>query len=90
MAETQEEAVAAVKDMLEGDAFGESGKQIVIEEMLYGEEASIHVIASGEVHLSPGQSGSQESWRRRYRTEHWGHGGIHTNKQSNSRNSVTD
>ena len=48
MAETQEEAVAAVKDMLEGDAFGASGKEIVIEETLYGEEASIHVIASGE------------------------------------------
>lgn len=48
MAETQEEAVTAVKDMLEGDAFGSSGKEIVIEETLYGEEASIHVICSGE------------------------------------------
>lgn len=48
MAGTQAEAVAAVKDMLEGDAFGASGKEIVIEETLYGEEASIHVIASGE------------------------------------------
>ena len=48
MAETQSEAVAAVKDMLEGDAFGSSGKEIVIEETLYGEEASIHVICSGE------------------------------------------
>lgn len=47
MAETQQEAIDAVKDMLEGDAFGESGKEIVIEETLYGEEASIHVIASG-------------------------------------------
>lgn len=48
MAETQEAAVAAVKDMLEGDAFGNSGREIVIEETLYGEEASIHVIVSGE------------------------------------------
>lgn len=48
MAETQEAAVAAVKDMLEGDAFGGSGREIVIEEMLHGEEASIHVIVSGE------------------------------------------
>ncbi|MFU8847090.1 MAG: phosphoribosylamine--glycine ligase [Opitutales bacterium] len=57
LAETQDEAVAAVKDMLEGDAFGSSGKEIVIEEMLYGEEASIHVIASGEdyVCLPPSQ-----------------------------------
>ena len=52
LAETQEEAVTAVKDMLEGDAFGSSGREIVIEEMLYGEEASIHVIASGEDFLS--------------------------------------
>ncbi|MGB0416263.1 MAG: phosphoribosylamine--glycine ligase [Coraliomargarita sp.] len=47
MAETQDEAIAAVKDMLEGGAFGESGNEIVIEETLYGEEASIHVITSG-------------------------------------------
>ena len=57
MAETQDEAIAAVKDMLEGDAFGSSGKEIVIEATLYGEEASIHVIASGEdfVCLPPSQ-----------------------------------
>jgi phosphoribosylamine--glycine ligase len=48
MAETQEAAIAAVKDMLEGAAFGSSGQEIVIEETLYGEEASIHVIVSGE------------------------------------------
>ncbi len=48
IAETDEEAVAAVKDMLEGNAFGESGHEIVIEEMLYGEEVSIHAIVSGE------------------------------------------
>ena len=34
--------------MLEGGAFGQSGQEIVIEEMLFGEEASIHVITSGE------------------------------------------
>jgi phosphoribosylamine--glycine ligase len=51
MAETQDDAIAAVKDMLEGDAFGSSGKEIVIEETLYGEEASIHVIVSGEDYL---------------------------------------
>lgn len=51
MAETHDEAVAAVKDMLAGDAFGSSGQEIVIEETLYGEEASIHVIASGEDYL---------------------------------------
>jgi phosphoribosylamine--glycine ligase len=57
MAETQEEAEAAVKDMLEGGAFGSSGAEIVIEETLYGEEASIHAIVSGEdfVCLPPSQ-----------------------------------
>lgn len=48
MAETQEEAVEAVKGMLEGGDFGDSGSEIVIEETLYGEEASIHVITSGD------------------------------------------
>ncbi|WP_269523418.1 phosphoribosylamine--glycine ligase [Coraliomargarita parva] len=57
MAETQEEAIAAVKDMLEGGAFGQSGAEIVIEETLYGEEASIHAIVSGDnfVCLPPSQ-----------------------------------
>lgn len=57
MAETQEEAIAAVKDMLEGGAFGDSGAEIVIEETLYGEEASIHAIVSGDsfVCLPPSQ-----------------------------------
>jgi phosphoribosylamine--glycine ligase len=57
MAETQDEAIAAVKDMLEGNAFGDSGHEIVIEETLYGEEASIHAIVSGDdfVCLPPSQ-----------------------------------
>ena len=57
MAQTQAEAIAAVHDMLKGNAFGSSGKEIVIEETLYGEEVSIHVIASGQkfVCLPPSQ-----------------------------------
>ncbi len=51
MAETQAEAEAAVREMLEGGAFGDSGREIVIEEMLEGEEASIHAIVSGEDYL---------------------------------------
>lgn len=51
MAETKEEAESAVKAMLQGQTFGSSGKEIVIEETLYGEEASIHVIVSGEDYL---------------------------------------
>jgi len=48
MAENREEAEAAVRDMLEAGAFGESGAEIVIEERLVGEEASIHAIVSGD------------------------------------------
>ena len=57
IAKTDEEAVAAVKDMLESNAFGKSGHEIVIEEMLYGEEMSIHAIVSVEdyVCLPPSQ-----------------------------------
>ena len=63
MAETQAEAEAAVKDMLEGGAFGESGAEIVIEETLYGEEASIHAITSGQdfVCLPPSQDHKRAS-----------------------------
>jgi phosphoribosylamine--glycine ligase len=48
MAETDAEARDAVHAMLEGDAFGDSGKEVVIEEWLRGEEASIHAITSGD------------------------------------------
>jgi phosphoribosylamine--glycine ligase len=48
MAETDAEARAAVHAMLEEDAFGDSGKEVVIEEWLRGEEASIHAITSGQ------------------------------------------
>ena len=48
MAQTQKEAIEAVKDMLEGQAFGQSGREIVIEETLYGEEVSIHAVVSGD------------------------------------------
>jgi phosphoribosylamine--glycine ligase len=41
------EAEAAVKMMLEGGAFGASGKRILIEDCLHGEETSIHLVVSG-------------------------------------------
>jgi phosphoribosylamine--glycine ligase len=40
LAQTNDEAVAAVKDMLAGNKFGDAGARVVIEEFLYGEEAS--------------------------------------------------
>ncbi len=47
IAQTQAEALAAVKDMLIGNAFGEAGARVVIEEFLEGEEASFIVMADG-------------------------------------------
>jgi len=47
VARTEEEAVAAVEDMLSGNAFGEAGSQVVVEEFLEGEEASFIVMADG-------------------------------------------
>ncbi|MFL0801786.1 MAG: phosphoribosylamine--glycine ligase [Agarilytica sp.] len=40
-------AETAIKDMLSGNAFGEAGCRVVIEEFLEGEEASFIVIADG-------------------------------------------
>ncbi len=51
LAETEDEAISAVKDMLAGNSFGEAGHRVVIEEFLTGEEASIIVIADGENYL---------------------------------------
>jgi len=48
VAETLDQAEEAVKDMLSGNAFGEAGCRVVIEEFLDGEEASFIVIADGE------------------------------------------
>jgi phosphoribosylamine--glycine ligase len=48
VAQTKEEAEAAVRDMLEGGKFGNSGSQILIEDCLYGEETSILVVVSGK------------------------------------------
>ncbi len=48
VAMTQEEAEAAVRDMLAGNAFGEAGHRVVIEEFLEGEEASFIVMVDGK------------------------------------------
>ncbi|MEH6579218.1 MAG: phosphoribosylamine--glycine ligase [Amphritea sp.] len=48
VAMTLEEAEAAVKDMLAGNAFGEAGHRVVIEEFLDGEEASFIVMVDGK------------------------------------------
>ena len=52
VAMTEEEANEAVKDMLAGNAFGEAGHRVVIEEFLDGEEASFICMVDGE-HILP-------------------------------------
>ncbi len=47
VAGTRDEAVAAVTDMLSGNAFGEAGSRVVIEEFLTGEEASFLAFTDG-------------------------------------------
>ncbi|WP_339899893.1 phosphoribosylamine--glycine ligase [uncultured Gilvimarinus sp.] len=48
VAETLEQAEDAVRDMLSGNAFGDAGCRVVIEEFLSGEEASFIVMVDGE------------------------------------------
>ncbi len=48
VAETLEQAEEAVKDMLSGNAFGDAGCRVVIEEFLAGEEASFIVMVDGK------------------------------------------
>lgn len=47
VAMTLTEAEDAIKDMLAGNAFGEAGSRVVIEEFLEGEEASFIVMVDG-------------------------------------------
>ena len=48
VAMTLEEAEEAIRDMLAGNAFGEAGSRVVIEEFLDGEEASFIVMVDGK------------------------------------------
>ncbi|MCP1325470.1 phosphoribosylamine--glycine ligase [Halomonas sp. 707D4] len=48
VAMSEAEAEAAVRDMLEANAFGDAGARVVIEEFLEGEEASFIVMVDGE------------------------------------------
>ncbi|MCW8330735.1 phosphoribosylamine--glycine ligase [Photobacterium sp. SDRW27] len=48
VAMTLQEAEDAVRDMLAGNAFGEAGHRVVIEEFLDGEEASFIVMVDGK------------------------------------------
>ncbi|MDB9797756.1 phosphoribosylamine--glycine ligase [Pseudomonadales bacterium] len=48
VAQSEEEAIAAVQDMLSGNGFGEAGHKVVIEEFLQGEEASFICLCDGK------------------------------------------
>ncbi len=48
LAQDEQQAIDAVKDMLAGNAFGEAGHRVVIESFLTGEEASFIAMVDGE------------------------------------------
>lgn len=48
LAQTEEEAIAAIEDMLAGNKFGDAGSRVVIEEFLVGEEASFICMVDGK------------------------------------------
>jgi len=50
--ETAEQAATVLRDLLEGDALGEAGRRVVVEERLQGEEASFIALVDGE-HILP-------------------------------------
>lgn len=47
VAHSEEQALAAVEDMLSGNAFGDAGAKVVVEEFLSGEEASFICLCDG-------------------------------------------
>ena len=49
IAQTRDEAKAAVRDMMENHVFGESGDHVVIEEFLTGPEVSVLAFTDGKV-----------------------------------------
>lgn len=52
LAQTEQQAIDAINDMLAGNAFGDAGHRVVVEEFLQGEEASFIVMADGK-HILP-------------------------------------
>jgi len=47
VAQTAAEAESAVRGMIEEGQFGDSGRRVLIEDCLFGEETSIHLVVSG-------------------------------------------
>ncbi len=51
LADSEAEAIEAVREMMAGDRFGEAGREVVIEERLRGEEISFFALVDGETAL---------------------------------------
>ena len=51
IAETVDDAIEAATDMLSGNAFGEAGMELVVEEFMDGEELSYFALADGDTYL---------------------------------------
>ena len=47
LAQTEDEAIDAIRDMLSGNKFGDAGARVVVEEFLTGEEASFICMVDG-------------------------------------------
>ena len=48
LAQTEDEAIDAVRDMLSGNKFGDAGARVIVEEFLTGEEASFICMVDGK------------------------------------------
>ncbi|HNX03990.1 MAG TPA: phosphoribosylamine--glycine ligase, partial [Opitutales bacterium] len=51
IAQTRDEALSTTRGMLDGSLFGEAGSEVVVEECLVGEEASITLIVCGDKYV---------------------------------------
>lgn len=48
VAQTVDEAVAAIQDAMVDNVFGDAGARVIVEECMFGEEASIFALSDGE------------------------------------------
>ena len=74
IAQTEEEAIAALKQMMIDQNFGSAGERVVIEEYLEGEEVSFIVVADGKSFLS--LETSQDHKKRNDRDQGLNTGGM--------------
>ena len=51
IAQTEEEAIETITEMLSGSAFGDAGTEVVIEEYMEGEEISFFALSDGDTYV---------------------------------------